>query len=64
MEQQEVTFYEMLKDLPGLPTKAQVVKARNIYNKYNEQKITDCGCSVESRRNLYRIFLEWYESVN
>jgi hypothetical protein len=64
MEQQEIEILQRLTDQfkDGLIVKKTVIKARDIFNKYNPTKmVTYCMCT-SVRRNIYaRQFIEWYE---
>jgi hypothetical protein len=67
MEQQEIEILQRLTDQfkDGLIVKKTVIKARDIFNKYNPDKmVTYCMCT-SVRRNIYaRQFIEWYEKGN
>ena len=67
MESQEIEILQRLTDQfkEGLIVKKTVLKARDIFNKYNPTKtVTYCMCT-SVRRNIYaRQFIEWYEKRN
>jgi hypothetical protein len=67
MEQQEIEILQRLSDQfkEGLIVKRTVLKARDIWNKYNpDNRVTYCMCT-SVRRNIYaRQFIEWYEKRN
>lgn len=44
--------------------KKTVIKARDIFNKYNTDKVNYCMCT-KVRRHIYaKQFLDWYEIQN
>jgi hypothetical protein len=48
----------------GLIVKKTVLKARDIWNKYNTDKVNYCMCT-KVKRNIYaKQFIEWYEDQN
>jgi hypothetical protein len=66
MEQEEINILERLKIQfsDGLVVKKTVIKARDIFNKYNLNKVDYCMCT-SVRRNIYaKQFIDWYESLN
>lgn len=67
MEQEEVNILERLSDQfkDGLVVKRTVLKARNIWNKYNPtEEIDYCMCTSVKRQIYAKKFVEWYESLN
>ena len=67
MEQEEVNILERLREQfnDGLIVKKTVIKARDIYNKYNEgEKVTYCMCTSVRRKIYAKQFIDWYESLN
>lgn len=67
MESQEIEILQRLSDQfkEGLIVKKTVLKARDIWNKYNpNNQVTYCMCT-SVKRNIYaRQFIEWYEERN
>ena len=62
MDAKELKQLETLKEeLNGVVNKVTAIRSRDIYNKYNEEKITDCMCSRIRRKILGKVILEWYE---
>ena len=67
MEQEEIEIMERLKDqfTESLVVKKTVIKARNIWNKYNPtNEVTYCMCTAVRRRVYAKKFIEWYEVFN
>jgi hypothetical protein len=66
MEQEEIEILSRLKSQfkEGFIVKKTVLKARDIWNKYNTDKVNYCMCT-KVRRNIYaKQFIEWYEDQN
>jgi hypothetical protein len=66
MEQEEIEILERLKAQfkDEFVVKRTVLKARDIFNKYNKNKVDYCMCT-KVRRHIYaKQFIEWYESLN
>lgn len=67
MEQQEIEILQRLSDQfkDGFVVKKTVIKARDIWNKYNpDNRVNYCMCT-SVRRNIYaKQFIEWYEKGN
>lgn len=67
MEQEEIEIMERLKDqfTESLVVKKTVIKARNIFNKYNPtNEVTYCMCTAVRRHVYAKKFIEWYEVFN
>lgn len=67
MEQEEVMIMDRLRDqfADGLVVKKTVIKAKNIYNKYNPtSEVTYCMCTAVRRHIYAKQFIEWYEGFN
>lgn len=65
MEQEEVNILERLREqfYEGYVVKKTVIKARNIWNKYNPtDEVTYCMCTSVKRHVYAKQFIEWYES--
>ena len=62
MDAKEIEQLETLKlELNGIVNKNTAQRSKAIYNKYNEEQITDCMCSRIRRKILGKVILEWYE---
>lgn len=66
MEQQEIEILSRLRDQfnEGFVVKRTVLKARDIFNKYNTDKVDYCMCTKVRRQIYAKQFIEWYESTN
>ena len=66
MESWEVEIMDRLRDQfkEGFVVKKTALKARDIWNKYTNDKITYCMCSKVSRHVYAKKFIEWYEGLN
>jgi hypothetical protein len=66
MVTQEIEIFERLKSQfeEGFIVKKTVIKARDIWNKYNTDKINYCMCTKVRRQIYAKQFIEWYEDQN
>jgi hypothetical protein len=66
MDTQEIEILERLKFQfeEGFIVKRTVLKARDIWNKYNTDKINYCMCTKVRRQIYAKQFIEWYEDQN
>jgi hypothetical protein len=66
MDTQEIEIFERLKSQfeEGFIVKKTVIKARDIWNKYNTDKINYCMCTKVRRQIYAKQFIEWYEDQN
>lgn len=67
MEQQEIEILSRLRDQfnDGFVVKKTVLKARDIFNKYNPlEKIDYCMCTKVRRQIYAKQFIDWYEAFN
>ena len=66
MDTQEIEILERLKSQfeDGFIVKKTVIKARDIWNKYNTDKINYCMCTKVRRQIYAKQFIEWYEDQN
>jgi hypothetical protein len=66
MVTQEIEILERLKSQfeEGFIVKKTVIKARDIWNKYNTDKINYCMCTKVRRQIYAKQFIEWYEDQN
>jgi hypothetical protein len=66
MDTQEIEILERLKSQfeEGFIVKKTVIKARDIWNKYNTDKINYCMCTKVRRQIYAKQFIEWYEDQN
>lgn len=66
MEQQEIEILSRLKDQfnDGFVVKRTVLKARDIFNKYNTEQVSYCMCTKVRRQIYAKQFIEWYEGTN
>jgi len=66
MEQQEIEILSRLKDQfnDGFVVKKTVLKARDIFNKYNTEQVSYCMCTKVRRQIYAKQFIEWYEGFN
>jgi hypothetical protein len=66
MDTQEIEILERLKFQfeEGFIVKKTVIKARDIWNKYNTDKINYCMCTKVRRQIYAKQFIEWYEDQN
>jgi hypothetical protein len=66
MDTQEIEILERLKFQfeEGFIVKRTVIKARDIWNKYNTDKINYCMCTKVRRQIYAKQFIEWYEDQN
>lgn len=63
MVREEIELFEVLKvefEQKNI-TKPTANKAQNIYNRYNEKKITGCMCTRIKRQIYGKLMLDWYE---
>lgn len=64
MEQEEVNILERLsvQFAEGLIVKKTVIKARDIWNKYNpNDQVSYCMCTKVRRHVYAKQFIQWYE---
>ena len=53
---------ELLKlEMSGVVNKNTAKQAQKVYNKFNEEKLTDCMCSRIRRKILGKLMIEWFE---
>jgi hypothetical protein len=66
MDTQEIEIFERLKSQfeEGFIVKKTVIKARDIWNKYNTDKINYCMCTKVRRQIYAKQFIDWYEDQN
>jgi hypothetical protein len=66
MDTQEIEILERLKSQfeEGFIVKKTVIKARDIWNKYNTDKINYCMCTKVRRQIYAKQFIDWYEDQN
>ena len=66
MDTQEIEILERLKSQfeDGFIVKKTVIKARDIWNKYNTDKINYCMCTKVRRQIYAKQFIDWYEDQN
>lgn len=66
MEQQEIEILSRLRDQfnDGFVVKKTVLKARDIFNKYNTERVDYCMCTKVRRQIYAKQFIEWYEGLN
>lgn len=66
MDSVEIEIYERLKAqfADGFVVKKTVLKARDIYNKHNTDKVNYCMCTKVRRQVYAKQFLTWYEGFN
>jgi hypothetical protein len=66
MVTQEIEIFERLKSQfeEGFIVKKTVIKARDIWNKYNTDKINYCMCTKVRRQIYAKQFIDWYEDQN
>ena len=66
MEQQEIEIFSRLRDQfnDGFVVKKTVLKARDIFNKYNTERVDYCMCTKVRRQIYAKQFIEWYEAFN
>ena len=66
MDTQEIEILERLKSQfeEGFIVKKTVIKARDIWNNYNTDKINYCMCTKVRRQIYAKQFIEWYEDQN
>ena len=66
MDTQEIDILERLKSQfeEGFIVKKTVIKARDIWNKYNTDKINYCMCTKVRRQIYAKQFIDWYEDQN
>jgi hypothetical protein len=66
MDTQEIEILERLKSQfeEGFIVKKTVIKSRDIWNKYNTDKINYCMCTKVRRQIYAKQFIEWYEDQN
>jgi hypothetical protein len=66
MVTQEIEILERLKSQfeEGFIVKKTVIKARDIWNKYNTDKINYCMCTKVRRQIYAKQFIDWYEDQN
>jgi len=62
MDATEIETLERLKaELSGVVNKNTAKEAQKVYNRYNEDQLTDCMCSRIRRKILGKVIVEWYE---
>ena len=62
MDAKEIEILELLKaEMSGVVNKKTAKDAQAVYNKYNEDQLTDCMCSRVRRKILGKMIVEWYE---
>jgi len=66
MELEEVEIFERLKRQfnEGLIVKRTIVKARDIYNRFNADQVNYCMCTSIKRQIYAKQFITWYEGIN
>ena len=67
MDAEEKQIMERLRDQfnDGLVVKKTVIKAKNIWNKYNPSNPVEyCMCTAVRRHVYAKQFIEWYEGFN
>ncbi len=67
MDAEEKQIMERLRDQfnDGLVVKKTVIKAKNIWNKYNpSNQVEYCMCTAVRRHVYAKQFIEWYESLD
>jgi hypothetical protein len=66
MDTQEIEILERLKSQfeEGFIVKKTVIKSRDIWNKYNMDKINYCMCTKVRRQIYAKQFIDWYEDQN
>jgi hypothetical protein len=67
MDAEEKQIMERLRDQfnDGLVVKKTVIKAKNIWNKYNPSSPVEyCMCTAVRRHVYAKQFIEWYESLD